>query len=118
MLPGCRRCGGAIEDITHCFWSCSFSIQTWKTFAKLFNVDVLGETARSSFVHLMTLRILGKDIFGAYGRCRDLGRTNSPTSARRGDGLGFIRIWATPSNRLVFWDGAPSPSLVTMNNVL
>ena len=42
--------------------------------------------------------------------CWDLGRTNSPTSARRGDGLGFIRIWATPLNRLVFWDGAPSPS--------
>ena len=58
--------------------------------------------------------------------CWDLGQTNSPTSARRGDGLGFIRIWATPPNsgdglgfiriwatppnRLVFWDGAPSPS--------
>ena len=36
----------------------------------------------------------------------DLGRTNSPTSVRRGDGLGYIRIWATPSKRLVFWDGA------------
>ena len=39
-----------------------------------------------------------------------MGRTNSPTSARRGDGLGYIRIWATPPNRLVFWDGAPSTS--------
>jgi len=38
-----------------------------------------------------------------------LGRINSPTSARHGDGLGFIRIWATPHNRLVFWDGVPSP---------
>ena len=44
------------------------------------------------------------------GDCWDLGRTNSPTSARRGDGLEFIRIWATPPIRLVFWDGAPSPS--------
>ena len=35
----------------------------------------------------------------------DLGRTNSPTSARRG--LGNIRIWATPPKRLVFWDDAP-----------
>ena len=42
--------------------------------------------------------------------CWDLGRTNSPTSVRRGDGLGYIRIWATPPRRLVFWDGAPSPS--------
>jgi len=39
----------------------------------------------------------------------NLGRTNSPTSARHGDGIGFIRIWATPPNRLVFWDGVPSP---------
>ena len=45
--------------------------------------------------------------------CWDLGRTNSPTSARRGDGLGHIRIWATPPKRLVFWDGAPSPSMVS-----
>jgi len=37
--------------------------------------------------------------------CWDLGRTNSLTSARRGDGLGYIRIWATPPRRLVFWDG-------------
>jgi len=41
--------------------------------------------------------------------CWDLGQTNSPTSARRGDGFGYIRIWATPPKRLVFWDGAPSP---------
>ena len=45
-----------------------------------------------------------------YISCWDLGRTNSPTSARREDGHGYIRIWATPPNRLVFWDGAPSPS--------
>ena len=42
--------------------------------------------------------------------CWDLGQTKSPTLARHGDGLKFIRIWATPPNRLVFWDGAPSPS--------
>ena len=36
-----------------------------------------------------------------------LGRTNSLTSVRHGDDLGFIRIWATPPNRLVVWDGAP-----------
>ena len=42
--------------------------------------------------------------------CWDLGRTNSLTSARRGDGLRYIRIWATPPKRLVFWDGAPNPS--------
>ena len=51
------------------------------------------------------------------GDCWDLGRTNSPTSDRRGDGLGYIigyiRIWATPPKRLVFWDGAPSPSAGT-----
>jgi len=39
----------------------------------------------------------------------NLGRTNSPTSVRHEDDLGFIRIWATPPNRLVFWDGTPSP---------
>ena len=44
------------------------------------------------------------------GDCWDLGRTNSPTSARRENGLENIRIWATPPKRLVFWDGAPSPS--------
>ena len=42
--------------------------------------------------------------------CWDLGRTNSLTSARRGNGLGYIRISVTPPRRLVFWDGAPSPS--------
>jgi len=36
-------------------------------------------------------------------------RPNSPTSARHGDGLGYIRIWVTPSRRLVFWDDATSP---------
>ena len=36
-------------------------------------------------------------------------RTNCPTSAKHGDGLGYIRIWATPPRRLVFWDGAPNP---------
>ena len=35
-------------------------------------------------------------------------RTNSPTSVRLGDGLGYISVWATPPNRLTFWDGAPS----------
>jgi len=39
-----------------------------------------------------------------------LGRRSSPTSPRYGDVLGYIRIWATLSRRLVFWDGAPSPS--------
>ena len=38
-------------------------------------------------------------------------RTNSHTSARHGDGLGYIRIWATLPKRLVFWDGAPSISI-------
>jgi len=45
-----------------------------------------------------------------------LGRTNSLTSAGYEDGLEFIRIRATPPNRLVFWDGAPSPyTLLTTN---
>jgi len=35
-------------------------------------------------------------------------QTNSLTLARQGDGLGYIRIWATPLRRLVFWDGALS----------
>ena len=30
--------------------------------------------------------------------------------ARRRDSVGLISIWATPPKRLVFWDGAPSPS--------
>ena len=34
---------------------------------------------------------------------------NSPTLARQGDGLGYIKIWATPLRKLVFWDGVPSP---------
>ena len=41
-----------------------------------------------------------------------MGRTNSPTSAKRGDGLRNIRIWATPPKRLVFWDDAPSTSRI------
>ena len=36
-------------------------------------------------------------------------QTNSLTLARQGDGLWYIKIWATPPDRLVFWDGAPSP---------
>ena len=43
------------------------------------------------------------------GGCWDLDRTSSPKSARHADDLRFIRIWATPPNRLVFWDRAPSP---------
>ena len=39
----------------------------------------------------------------------NLGQTISPTSAGHGDDLGFIRIWVTPPNRLVFWDAALSP---------
>jgi len=34
--------------------------------------------------------------------CWDFGRTNSSKSARYGNGFGFIRILATPPNRLVF----------------
>ena len=41
-------------------------------------------------------------LFVRGGDCWDLDRTNSPTSARRGDGLENIRIWATPPKRLVF----------------
>ena len=43
------------------------------------------------------------------GDCWDFVRTNSPTSARHEDGLGYIEIWATPPKGLVFWDGAPNP---------
>ena len=32
-------------------------------------------------------------------QCWDLGRINSPTSARRGDGLEYIRIWVTPAKK-------------------
>ena len=42
--------------------------------------------------------------------CWDLGRINSPTSARRGDGLENIRICETSPKKLIIWDGAPSPS--------
>ena len=48
-------------------------------------------------------------LFVREGECWDLGQTNSPTSARHGDDLGFIRIWVTLPRRLVFWDGALSP---------
>ena len=41
---------------------------------------------------------------------RIFGRTKSLISTRHGDGLEHIRIWATPLRRLVFWDGAPSPT--------
>jgi len=41
-------------------------------------------------------------LFIREGDCWDLGRTNSLTSARHGDGLEFIKIWATPSRKLVF----------------
>ena len=36
-------------------------------------------------------------------------RTNSLTSVRHENGLGYIRIWATPPRRLGFWDGVPNP---------
>jgi len=36
-------------------------------------------------------------------------QTNSPTLARQGDFLGYIKIWDIPPRRLIFWDGAPSP---------
>jgi len=35
-------------------------------------------------------------------------RTNSPTSVRLGDGLGYISVCVTPPNKLTFWDSAPS----------
>ena len=35
-------------------------------------------------------------------------RTNSPTSVRLGDDLGYICVCAILPNRLTFWDGAPS----------
>jgi len=44
------------------------------------------------------------------GEYWDLGRINSPTSARYEDDLEYMRIWTTLPRRLVFWDGAPSPS--------
>ena len=43
--------------------------------------------------------------------CWGLGQTNSPSSARHGDGPAYIRIWATQPKRLVFWDDAPSPTI-------
>jgi len=46
-----------------------------------------------------------------------LGRTDSPTSARRGDGFGYIRIWAILARRLVFWNGAPSPTKKTSSKI-
>ena len=35
---------------------------------------------------------------------------NSPKSARHGDAFGYIRIWTTPSKKLVSWDDASSPT--------
>ena len=40
-----------------------------------------------------------------HGGCR----TNSPTSARHEYSLEYIRIWATPRRRLVFWDDVLTP---------
>ena len=51
----------------------------------------------------MSLR--GDSLF--EGGCWNLRSNKCPTLARHRDGLGFIRIWATPK-KLVFWDGAPS----------
>ena len=47
-----------------------------------------------------------------------MGRTNSPTSARHGDDLEYIRIWKTLLRRLVFWDGAPSASIGIRSTVV
>ena len=58
------------------------------------------------------------ETFCSSGDCWDLDRTNNPTSARHGDGLGYIRIWATPPKRLVFWDGASSPTDWSTNVLL
>ena len=44
-------------------------------------------------------------------------RTNSPTSARHEDDLEYIRIWATPARRLVFWDGDPPKSLQNLKQI-
>ena len=38
------------------------------------------------------------------------GSINSPTSARHRDELEYVKIWATPLRRLVFWESAPSSS--------
>jgi len=58
---------------------------------------------------LLGVKMVLHGLFVRERDCWDLGRTNSPTSARHRDGLGFIRIWTAPPRRLVFWDGASSP---------
>ena len=45
-------------------------------------------------------------------------RTNSPTSARHGDDLGYIRIWATPSRMLAFNDGTPNLYISQLSVIL
>ena len=48
-----------------------------------------------------------KEVLGVRGGLL----TNNLTWAKRGDGLGYIKIWATIPRRLVFWDGVPSLSI-------
>ena len=52
------------------------------------------------------LRIASASLLWIFGWYWVGCRTNSPTLARHGDGLGYIRIWATPPKGLIFWDGA------------
>ena len=65
-------------------------------------------SSRCEMVILMWRWAYGETL---WSRRRLLGfdQTISPTSARHEDGLGFIRTWATPPRRLVFWDGVPGP---------
>ena len=41
------------------------------------------------------------------------GSENNPTSTKHRNDLEYIRIWVTPHRRLIFWDGAPSPSYIS-----
>ena len=55
---------------------------------------------------------------GSEGKyCWDLSRTNSITSIRQADGLAYIKIWVVSPKRLVFWDGAPIPSIGMMKEM-
>ena len=51
---------------------------------------------------------LTRRLFTQWEIVGNLGRINSPTSARHRNGLEFIRIWATPPNRLIFSRLAPT----------
>jgi len=58
-----------------------------------------------SFQFLRHLTLTYQEIYTNMQVVLRFVQINSHTLARKGDGLGYIRIWDTPPEKLVFWDG-------------